>query len=157
MDSTKITTEVDALKKKLRATWMAGDFAEIANSIHKGEEEFVSRLDLAPGKSVLDVACGNGSTAIPAALTGAEVTGIDIAPYLIEQAIHRAEEAGVSAEFDVGDAEDLPYEDSSFDIVVSVFGAMFAPRPEVVVHEHSRDQRHGLVAQPRRAPPLPER
>ena len=143
MDSTKITTEVDGLKTKLRATWMAGDFAEIAKSIVKGEEEFVSRLDLAPGKSVLDVACGNGATAIPAALAGAEVTGIDIAPYLIEQAIHRAQEAGVSAAFDVGDAEDLPYEDWSFDIVISVFGAMFAPRPEVVVREIGRVCRPG--------------
>ena len=143
MDSSKMTTEVEGLKKKLRATWMAGDFAEIAKAIHNGEEEFVSRLDLAPGKSVLDVACGNGSTAIPAALAGAEVIGIDIAPYLIEQAIDRAAEAGVKAEFDVGDVEDLPYEDSSFDIVISVFGAMFAPRPDMAAYELARVCRPG--------------
>jgi SAM-dependent methyltransferase len=143
MDSSKMTTEVEGLKKRLRATWMAGDFAEIAKAIHNGEEEFVSRLDLAPGKSVLDVACGNGSTAIPAALAGAEVIGIDIAPYLIEQAIDRAAEAGVKAEFDVGDVEDLPYEDSSFDIVISVFGAMFAPRPDMAAYELARVCRPG--------------
>ena len=143
MDSTKSATEVEALKIKLRATWMAGDFAEIAKSFQTGAEEFVARLDLAPGKSVLDVACGNGNTAIPAALTGADVIGVDIAPYLIEQAIVRAASAGASAEFDVGDAEDLPYEDASFDIVMTMFGAMFAPRPNVVVHEMGRVCRPG--------------
>ena len=143
MDSTKITTEVEGLKKKLRATWMAGDFAEIAKSFETGAAEFVDRLDLAPGKSVLDIACGNGNTAIPAARTGAEVIGVDIAPYLIEQAIVRAAAAGVSAEFDVGDAEDLPYEDASFDIVLTMFGAMFAPRPNVVAHELLRVCRPG--------------
>src|SRR5215203_1931825 len=105
MDSTKMTAEVGDLKTKLRATWMAGDFAEIAKAIQVGAEEFVSRLDLKPGMSVLDVACGNGNTSIPAALAGAGVIGVDVAPYLIEQAVQRAAEAGVSAEFDVGDAE----------------------------------------------------
>ena len=140
-----MTTEIEGLKKKLRATWMAGDFAEIAKSFEVGAEEFVTRLDLKPGAAVLDVACGNGNTAIPAALTGAEVTGIDLAPYLIEQAIDRAADAKVSAEFDVGDAEDLPYEDSSFDVVMTMFGAMFAPRPDVVTFELKRVCRPGGV------------
>jgi 2-polyprenyl-3-methyl-5-hydroxy-6-metoxy-1,4-benzoquinol methylase len=147
MDTTKMTVEVEGLKQKLRATWMAGDFAEIAKSFEVGAEEFVTRLDLKAGVAVLDVACGNGNTAIPAALAGAEVTGIDIAPYLIEQAIERAAAAGVEAEFDVGDAEDLPYEDASFDVVVTMFGAMFAPRPDLVASElKSVCRKGGLIA-----------
>jgi SAM-dependent methyltransferase len=143
MDTTKMTTEVEGLKKKLRATWMAGDFAEIAKSFETGAEDFVTRLDLKSGLAVLDVACGNGNTAIPAALAGAEVTGVDIAPYLIEQAIERAADAKVNAEFDVGDVEDLPYEDVSFDIVMTMFGAMFAPRPDVTAGELKRVCRPG--------------
>ena len=147
MDSSKMTTEVEGLKKKLRATWMAGDFAEIAKSFETGAEEFVTRLGITKGMSVLDVACGNGNTAIPAAWLGAEVTGVDIAPYLIEQAIERAADADVSAEFDVGDAEDLPYDDAIFDVVTTMFGAMFAPRPDVVANELKRVCRSGgLIA-----------
>jgi SAM-dependent methyltransferase len=145
MDSTKMTSELESLKTKLRATWMAGDFAEIAKSIQSGAEEFVARLDVKRGASVLDVACGNGNTAIPAALAGADVTGVDIAPYLIEQAIERAALEKVSAEFDVGDAEDLPYEPESFDLVMTMFGAMFAPRPEIVAAELKRVCRPGGV------------
>lgn len=142
-----MTSEIEGLKTKLRATWMAGDFAEIAKAIQTGAEEFVGRLGLRPGVSVLDVACGNGNTAIPAARTGAEVTGVDIAPYLIEQAIERAADSGVSAEFDVGDAEDLPYDDGIFDVVITMYGAMFAPWPEVVAQELKRVCRPGgLIA-----------
>ena len=86
--------------------WIAGDFGEIARSIEKGRAEFVDRLDLKPGMKVLDVACGTGNLAIPAAKKGADVTGIDIAPNLIEQANERAEAEGVEAKFEVGDAED---------------------------------------------------
>jgi SAM-dependent methyltransferase len=142
-----MTTEMETLKKKLRATWTAGDFAEIAKSIEQGANDFVGRLDLKPGMSILDVACGNGNTAIPAAAVGADVTGVDIAPYLIEQAIDRAEQAGVAAEFDVGDVEDLPYDDAIFDVVLTMFGAMFAPRPDVTAGELIRVCRPGgLIA-----------
>ena len=138
MDTTKMTTEMEQLKTKLRATWIAGDFAEIAKSIEIGANDFVGNLNLKPGVKTLDVACGNGNTAIPAALAGAKVTGIDIAPYLIEQAITRAERAGVDIEFEIGDAEAMPYEDGSFDAVITMFGAMFAPRPEVTAAELKR-------------------
>ena len=138
MDTTKMTTEMEQLKLKLRATWTAGDFAEIAKSIEKGAVDFVGRLALGRGDKVLDVACGNGNTLIPAARAGAEVTGIDIAPYLIEQAMTRAAEAGVKAEFDVGDAEAMPYDDGGFDVVMTMFGAMFAPRPDVTAAELKR-------------------
>lgn len=135
MTSTEMTTEMEALKNKLRATWIAGDFGEIAKSIEAGAKDFVARLDLKPGMRTLDVACGTGNLAIPAAKAGADVTGIDIAPNLIEQAQARSESEGVKAIFEVGDAEDLPYDDASFDIVMTMFGAMFAPRPDVTAAE----------------------
>lgn len=135
MQSTKMTPDMEALKSKLRATWIAGDFGEIAKSIETGAEEFVERLDLKTDMQVLDVACGTGNLAIPAAKTGATVTGVDIAPNLIDSAMARAAAEAVEAKFDVGDAEDLPYDDASFDIVMTMFGAMFAPRPEVTAAE----------------------
>jgi len=138
MESTEMTTEMQALKQRLRATWIAGDFGEIAKSIEAGAEEFVERLDLKPGMKVLDVACGTGNLAIPAARTGADVTGIDIAPNLIEQAQARAASEGLNATFEVGDAEALPYPDGSFDVVMTMFGAMFAPRPDVTASELKR-------------------
>lgn len=143
MDTTKMTTEMEKLKTKLRATWAAGDFAEIAKAIEKGAVEFVGRMDLNPGMLVLDVACGNGNIAIPAARAAAEVTGIDIAPYLIEQAIARAERAGLDVDFDIGDVEAMPYEDAAFDAVLTMFGAMFAPRPDVTASELKRVCRPG--------------
>ena len=147
MDSSKMTTEMEQLKTKLRATWVAGDFSEIAKSIEVGAVEFVKQLGLKPGERVLDAACGNGNTVIPAARAGAEVTGVDIAPYLIEQAVIRAEEEGVTADFDIGDVEALPYEDASFDTVLTMFGAMFAPRPDVTARELKRVCRPGgLIA-----------
>src|ERR1044071_8274994 len=100
---------MEALKNRLRTTWMAGDFGEVAKIIAKGGEDFVDALNIRPGMKVLDVACGTGNTAIPEARKGAEVTGVDIAPNLIEQARERAAAEGITAKFDVGDAEALPY------------------------------------------------
>ncbi len=145
MQSTQMTPEMEALKGKLRATWIAGDFGEIAKSIEHGAVEFVSRLNLKPGTKVLDVATGTGNLAIPAAKTGADVTGIDIAPNLIEQAIERAKAEGVEAKFEVGDAEALPYEDNTFDVVMTMFGAMFAPRPDVTAAELIRVTKPGGI------------
>lgn len=142
-----MSTEMEALKNRLRATWIAGDFGEIAKSIEKGGREFVERLDLKPGMSVLDVACGTGNLAIPAARSGADVTGVDIAPNLIDQAIANAAKEGLEAKFEVGDAEALPYNDASFDVVMTMFGAMFAPRPDVTADELIRVARPGgLIA-----------
>ena len=76
-------SELSALKTKLRATWIAGDFGQIARFYANQAEDFIKRLELKPGMSVLDVACGTGNLAIPAARTGATVTGIDIAPNLV--------------------------------------------------------------------------
>lgn len=143
MTSTQETQEMETLKAKLRGTWTAGDFSEIAKSFATGAAEFVNNIGISSGMRVLDVACGDGNTAIPEARGGAEVTGVDLAPYLIEQAIKRAASEGVTAEFEVGDAEDLPYDDAQFDAVVTMYGAMFAPRPEIVASELKRVCRPG--------------
>src|SRR5678809_289176 len=129
------TSELSALKTKLRAAWSAGDFGQIAKYYANDAADFIKRLDLKPGMTVLDVACGTGNLAIPAARTGADVTGVDIAPNLVEQARENAKSEGLKAQFDEGDAEALPYPDGSFDVVMTMFGAMFAPRPDLVAAE----------------------
>src|SRR5215208_5366550 len=143
MITAKITPEMEALKTRLKATWMSGDYGHFATYLEPGALEFLSRIPIEPGMRLLDVACGAGQISIPAARAGAKVTGIDIAPNLIEQARARALAENLDAHFDEGDAEMLPYEDSSFDIVISLIGAMFAPRPEVVAAELKRVCRPG--------------
>ena len=123
------------LKSSLKATWMAGDFGEIAkHTAHEGEE-FINRLGVRPGARVLDVACGTGNTAIPAARMGADVVGVDIATNLLEQAAKRAAAEQLRARFQEGDAEQLPFGDAEFDYVITMYGAMFAPRPDHVASE----------------------
>src|SRR5262245_55238635 len=124
MEAPKLTPELEALKTKLRTTWIAGDFGEIASMYSPGALEFVDRLGIKPGMKVLDVACGTGNTALPEARLGADVIGVDIAPNLLEQARANASRAGLQIQFDEGDAEALAYPDSSFDAVVTMFGAM---------------------------------
>jgi SAM-dependent methyltransferase len=132
------TPEMDSLKARLKDTWMAGDYGLIAKSTESGAEEFITRLALKPGTLLLDVACGTGNLAIVAARMGAIVTGVDIAPNLLTQGRARAESEGLTVQFDEGDAEQLPYPDAAFDVVVSMFGAMFAPHPELVASELTR-------------------
>jgi SAM-dependent methyltransferase len=138
-----ITPEMQALKARLKSTWMAGDYGHFARYLEAGALEFLARLEIAPGTRMLDAGCGAGQIAIPAAKAGARVTGIDIAANLIAQARQRAAAARVKVQFDEGDAEDLPYPDASFDLVVSLIGAMFAPRPELVAAELLRVCRSG--------------
>ncbi len=140
---TLMTPEMEALKARLKATWMAGDYGHFATYLLPGALEFLERLAITPGTKMLDVACGAGQIAIPAARAGARVTGIDIASNLIEQARDRARSEGVDAKFEEGDAEMLPCEDREFDVVVSLIGAMFAPRPERVAAELVRACRPG--------------
>jgi ubiquinone/menaquinone biosynthesis C-methylase UbiE len=137
------SAEFTALKARLKATWMAGDFGQIAQYSAAAAEQFIARRAITPGIRVLDVACGTGNLAIPAAKAGAIVTGVDIAPNLLEQARARATREGVQVQFDEGDAEQLPYPDAAFDLVVSKCGAMFAPRPERVAAELVRVCRPG--------------
>ena len=135
------------LKRTMRDTWMAGDFGMIARNTVRGAEAFIHRLNIAPGARVLDVACGTGNTSIPLARSGAQVTGVDIATNLLEQARAWAASEGLDITFEEGDAEQLSYPDASFDAVVTMFGAMFAPRHELVVSEFARVlKRGGLLA-----------
>ncbi len=132
---TQTSTEFEALKTRLKGMWSAGDFSEVAKHIETTAEAFVNRLDIQPGIKVLDVACGSGNLAVIAAQKRAEVTGIDIADNLIEAAKKRAADKGLNIKFEQGDAEAMPYADNSFDLVMTMFGAMFAPRPDVTAGE----------------------
>jgi ubiquinone/menaquinone biosynthesis C-methylase UbiE len=136
------------LKSTMKASWMAGDFGQIANFTVKAAEDFVARTtQISSGTRVLDIACGTGNTAIPAARAGGLVTGIDLAPNLLQQARKRAAEEQLDIRFEEGDAEDLPVGDHEFDVVLTMFGAMFAPRPERVAEELIRVCRPGgLIA-----------
>src|SRR4028119_2270677 len=138
-----MTSEMESLKGRLKATWMAGDYGHFAKYLEPGALEFLKRLPVQAGTRLLDVACGAGQISIPAARAGARVTGVDIATNSIEQARARAQEEGLDARFEEGDAEMLPYEDASFDLVTSLFGALFAPRPDRVASELVRARRPG--------------
>ncbi|HTB19646.1 MAG TPA: class I SAM-dependent methyltransferase [Bryobacteraceae bacterium] len=138
-------TGFDQLKQRMRDTWSAGDFGQIARFSARSAEEFVDLLEIQPKARVLDVACGTGNLAIPAARKGARVWGVDIALNLLQQARERASAEGLDAAFEDGDAEKLPYPDAHFDVVMSMFGAMFAPRPELVASELARVCRPGGV------------
>jgi SAM-dependent methyltransferase len=138
---TPVATDPQTLRAK--ATWMAGDFGRIAKSYEQGAAEFVKRLNFGPGARVLDVACGTGNLTIPIALSGARVTGIDLAPNLIDQARAWAMEQDLTIWFEEGDVEEMPYKDGAFDAVVSMFGVMFAPHPEDAAAEMLRVLRPG--------------
>ena len=107
--------------------WGSGNFAAVAERILEAGELVVDRAGVAPGKDVLDVACGTGNATIPAARAGARVTGLDFAPALLDIAREQAADAMVEIDFVEGDAQELPFGDASFDAVVSTFGHMFAP------------------------------
>src|SRR5437868_2328999 len=126
---------IEQIKSSLRNTWMAGDFGMVAKTIAGGGEAFANGLNIPAGARVLDVACGTGNTAIPLSRRGFVVTGVDIATNLLAQARERAAAENVKVQFDEGDAEQLPYPDASFDAVTTMFGSMFAPRPELVASE----------------------
>src|SRR4051794_4224185 len=112
------TSTPDPITDRVRATWTAGDFGRIAAGYVRGAAEFIGRLQIDSAERVLDVACGTGNLAIPAARTGAKVTGVDIAANLVAQARSRATAEALSITFDVGDAEQLPYESGTFDTTV---------------------------------------
>ena len=123
-----------------KALWEKGDFTQIAPSMRRSGDELVEQLGITGGLDVLDLACGDGTTAIPAAQRGANVRGVDIAENLVAAGNARAQELGLAnLTFEEGDACDLSgIPDDSFDLVVSIFGAMFAPRPFDVAKEMVR-------------------
>ena len=137
------TAEMDTLKARQKATWMSGDYALFATYLLKGAMDFLEIANIPSDATILDVACGAGQTALPMAQRGNRVTGIDIAGNLIETARWRAQAEGLQIQFDEGDAENMPYDDASFDIVFSLIGAMFAPQPEKVAAEFARVCRPG--------------
>jgi SAM-dependent methyltransferase len=137
------TADLDQLKSRLKTTWMTGDYDVFARYMEKDAEVFYQRLGITPGTRLLDVGCGAGQLALIAARAGAVVTGCDIATNWLERARTRAAAEGLNIAFEEGDAEALPYEDAQFDAVTSMFGAMFAPRPELVAAELSRVCRPG--------------
>jgi SAM-dependent methyltransferase len=137
------TTEIDDLKARLKTTWMDGNYDYFSRFMESSAVEFLDRVGVEEGASLLDVACGSGQLGLIAARRGARVTGVDIATNSIQAARGRAASEGLDARFDEGDAEDLPYADASFDVVASIYGAMFAPRPERVAAELLRVCRPG--------------
>lgn len=139
--------EMERVKTRLKQIWMAGDYDRFSRYMESGAREFYGRLPVAPGCRLLDVACGSGQLALMAAKDGLEVTGVDIAGNLVARARARASAEGVQARFEEADAEALPVEDASFDVVVSLIGAMFAPRPDLVARELLRVcKRGGTIA-----------
>lgn len=135
MASNALSQEVDGLKVRLKQIWMAGDYDRFSRYLEGSARDFYERLDVAPGCQLLDVGCGSGQLALMAAKDGLEVTGVDIAGNLVERARARAHADGLRAHFEEADAEALPFGDASFDVVTSLIGAMFAPRPELVAGE----------------------
>jgi SAM-dependent methyltransferase len=128
-----------------KALWEKGDFTRIAASMRESGDALVESLGITPGLDVLDLGCGDGTTAIPAAQRGANVLGVDIASNLVAAGNARARSLGLdNITFQEGDASNLDeLEDDSFDLVVSIFGAMFAPKPADVAEEVVRVTRPG--------------
>ena len=133
------------LKDATRWMWALGDYSEIARYLEPHAEVLATDAGIGPGQSVLDVAAGNGNFAIAAARRGASVTATDITPRMIELGHERTAEQGLEIDWREADAEGLPFADASFDVVASVFGAMFAPQPDRVVAEFFRIVKPGGV------------
>lgn len=133
--SSMAISEGDSVKARLITIWRAGDYDRFSRYLEGSAREFYERLDIVPGSQLLDVACGSGQLALMAARDGMEVTGVDIAGNLVQRAQARAQAEGLKVRFEEADAEALPFDDASFDVVVSLIGAMFAPRPDLVAKE----------------------
>ena len=140
-----MSTQTDPPANPNQALWEKGDFTRIAESMRESGEALVATLGIRPGMDVLDLGCGDGTTAVPEAQIGANVLGVDIAENLVAAGTARAQRFGLAnLRFQQGDATDLnELADDSFDLVVSIFGAMFAPRPFDVAQEVVRVTRPG--------------
>lgn len=139
----RATPDPDALTERARRVWSAGDYDRISAGFRHEAAAFVGRRRLAPGQKVLDAACGSGNLAIPAARTGACVTGVDLVPSLLEAAAAWARRDRLTIRFQEGNVEDLPFDDGEFDVVLSMFGLMFAARPDRAMAELARVTRPG--------------
>ena len=135
--------QLDEYKARQRSVWEAGEYAALSGYIADVGERVVERAAPQRGMRVIDVACGTGNAARPAARTGAHVTGLDLTPRLLEAGREKAEAEGLSIDWREGDAEDLPFDDGSFDRVLSTFGHMFAPRHQRTAGEMARVCRKG--------------
>ncbi len=140
-----MTIDLDIPVNPNKALWEKGDFTRIADTMRQSGEELIATLDIQPGAQLLDLGCGDGTTALPAAKRGADVLGVDIASNLVAAGNARADKAGLSnVRFMEGDASNLSgIVDNRFDLVISIFGAMFAPRPFDVAREIVRVTRRG--------------
>jgi SAM-dependent methyltransferase len=127
MTSAAARADLSVIKARQQKTWASGDYAVIASRIVLVSELLADAADLQAGWKVLDVACGNGNATLAAARCGTHALGIDYVPELLEGGRERAVAGGLDVEFRLGDTEDLPVADGSFDAALSVFGAMFAP------------------------------
>ncbi|CAA9518003.1 MAG: Methyltransferase type 11 [uncultured Solirubrobacterales bacterium] len=136
-------TDLEAVKEGTRGMWSRGDYGRLAARIESAAREVVDGCAISAGQVVLDVAAGNGNAAVLAAREGAAVTASDLTPAMVELGRARTEGEGLDVEWTVADAEELPFEDERFDCATSVFGAMFAPRPDVVARELFRVVRPG--------------
>jgi SAM-dependent methyltransferase len=135
--------QLDEFKTRQRDLWNAGEYHALSPYIAEVGELVVARAGVHPGMRVLDVACGTGNAARPAARLGASVVGVDLVPKLMEVGRKKAEEEGLDIEWREGDAEQLPFEAGAFDRVLSTFGHMFAPRHQATANEMARVCRHG--------------
>lgn len=135
--------DLAAIKQRQQATWASGDYHMIGTQIQIVSELLIEALDVRSTEQVLDVATGSGNAALAAARRGCAVVGVDYVPALLERGRRRAEAEGLDIEFVDGDAEQLPFADGSFDVVSSVFGAMFAPDQVRTAGELARVTRPG--------------
>jgi SAM-dependent methyltransferase len=143
MITTQPHVDLTAVKSRQQATWSSGDYAVIGTTLSLTGELLCEAVDLRPGQRVLDVAAGNGNATLAAARRWADVTSTDYVPALLERGRARAAAERLSVTFQEADAEDLPFADSSFDVVLSVFGVMFTPNQEQAAQELLRVCRPG--------------
>jgi ubiquinone/menaquinone biosynthesis C-methylase UbiE len=141
--STLTLDDLGAIKQKQQATWSSGDYGVIGSTLQIIGESLLEALDLDAGSRVLDVAAGNGNATLAAARRGCHVTATDYVEGLLEQTRRRAEAEGADVEIRVADAENLPFEDDSFDAVMSTIGVMFTPNPDKAAAELLRVCRPG--------------
>lgn len=141
--TTPQTPDLPTIKGRQQKAWSSGDYGKVGVTLLIMAEQLVEAADLQPGDKVLDVASGNGNASLAAARRFGEVTGLDYVPMLLEEGRRRAEAEGLPIDFMEGDAENLPFEDASFDVVLSTLGVMFAPDQQKAASELLRVLRPG--------------